>query len=322
MDQTFTITKKEFKIWRHVLADFLAVIFYSLLFLFVPFGVPILCYAGLTYSIDDIIMFSSTCVCLFCVFLFCVFPLVLFAALSEKIRLPISIKLADNFLVLGNNHEKQYNIHYSQCRYTVAFIHCFSGSLFKGTWSRGITLYVPKEFLEGFPRGIHDWGGNAPVYMSFHFPVETENVSDFCSFLNKRNCRQVPPPTSNQLLTHVFAPSLFLWVHLIIALFMVRQIGIYGVLGSIVIGMVSGLLLAASAIAKPYRKIEYIHQKRSIQFSIYAMIILSIGLPIYLWNTPQHIPELQPSVFTALFIVFLCYVESYLWRYCLSKREV
>ena len=237
-------------------------------------------------------------------------------ALREKKRLPIRMELTDHFFVLMNKKGKQWKIRYANSRYANSFVRCFFGNFSRGTWSRGITIYIPKEYLPGFPRGLGDVK-EYPPDMSFHFPVHSVNKPEIVSFLDRKNCRQIPPVSLNEMLLALFAPAFSLWIHVAAALLLYNQIGEYGVLGLVVIGMVSGMLAGSTAIAKPYRRIEYLRIKRPTKLNIYGLLALSIGCPIFLWSTQNAI---QPNLFAAVFVALLCYVESYLWIYCLLRQ--
>jgi hypothetical protein len=187
--------------------------------------------------------------------------------------------------------------------------------------SRGITIYIPPEHLDGFRRGFGENGNQAEL--SFHFPIDSENElkqskPEIVSFLESKNCRRIPPMSASKMLLSLFAPTLFIWTHVAAALLLREQIGEYGIIGLFLIGMASGMLVAYAAIVIPYTKIEYLRRRGYIIPCFFVFLVLPIGYPIYLWNTQQ---ALQPSLFAAIFVALLFYVESYLWIYCLLKHE-
>jgi len=230
--------------------------------------------------------------------------------------------LENKFIVLVDKKGQQWKVPYSECRHATGFVRCFlSSNIFHGTWTRGVTIYVPRELLKGFPRGLQDTGSNAPEEMAFHLPAQRKDIPEIVSFLEKRNCVSVSSPTSSELLTFIIAPTLFLWVHFAFAILLIDQIEIYGLICSMVIGIISGWIFATSFIAVPYQKKRYVFQKRVVFYSISALNAISVGFPFFVWNMLQDIPELQPSISSAVFIIVLCFIESFLWYYCLLIKR-
>jgi hypothetical protein len=322
MNTSLEIAKKNFKIWRHFAADILIFSVCFLCYAVLPLYVPMAGYFWLIHdSTEKLAEFLMIFVFLYFVFLLSFLVPCFLDVISDKMRLPIRMTLDNNFFVLMDKNGKPWKIRYANCRYTDSFVRCIFGSLFRGTWSRGITIYIPKEHLARFPRGFSDTT-NDPPNMSFHFPMNTEAKSEIISFLENKNCRRVPPIfLKNWLigtLIALFAPALFLWIHAAAIFFLYEQVGDYGAVGLFLIGLTSGVVVALSTIIKPYSKIEYLRRKKHIKIKIYVVIALSIGCPIYFWITQN---EMQPNVFTAVFITLLCYVESYLWTYCLLRQE-
>ena len=322
MNTTFRITKKDFKIWRYLVTGYLLACLGCFWLLFVPFGVPALYYlefvGGDTKMIAQIV---SECPRFFIAILIAGFPIpLLIAAFCAKARLPSTIKF-DRTLVFNGKKGKQWKVPYSKCRFTTAFVRqLISNGLFRGIWFRGITIYVPGKFLQGMSESTDRAGNRAPADMVFYILIKSKDIPEMVAFL-ERKCGRLPSPTLGQLLTFVFAPSLFVWGHFAITLPLINQIGNYGVIGSMGIGIISGIFLATSAVAKPYRKIEYVQRKWFITLNLCGMVAVSVGLPFYLWCNPSSTSGLQPTVLGAFFVVFLCFVEAYFWRYCLLKGE-
>jgi len=319
MKETFVITRKDFKIWRYFFAQFLMIIHVLLCFILIPLSVPYIAYFGLSLTSKDI---TTGIALVLLVFFSCSIPL-LITAIFEKNRFPVGIMLKNKFIVFSDKNGKQWNIRYSECRHTTAFVHCIlsGGSQFWGTWAHGIVIYAPRVFLKGFPVGLYETGANAPLDKAFYLPAPSKDIPEIVAFLEKRKCVSVPSPTLSQLLTYVFAPTLFLWVHFAIAQLLIHQIGIYGFICSMSIGGISGIIFATSFVAKPYRKKAYVLEKRLTFYHICTMNALSIGLPIFLWNMPHGIPELRPSIVEAIFIILLCCAESFLWYYCVVIKR-
>jgi hypothetical protein len=323
MNISLEITKKSFNVLWNVFADIAIHCVVFLCYCVLPIFVPMAGYFALirndTGKITGLLfypgLFFLLCLLLF-VFAFSFFLI----ALYEKTRLPIRLKLTDkNFFILIVKKGTQWKIRYANCRFADSFFSLFFGRLFRGTMARGITFYIPKEHLDGFPRGFDDIYKDHPPNMSLHFPIDSANNPEVVSFLESKNCRRIPPMSINKILLVLFAPALFLWIHAAVALLLHKHIGAYGIYGLSVIGLVSGILVALSAFTKPYSKIEYLRRKSYTKIKIGMMIAFFIGLPIYLWIT--QLPERHPSLFDAVFVASLCYVESYLWSYCLLKRE-
>ena len=323
MDKTFTITRRDFKIWRHFLAGYLMICLGCFWFFFLPFGVPAWCYVELMGKDTGIIAreLSELPGYSFSVLLVA-FPIPLFImAVCEKAKLPITIKFVE-CVVLEDKKGKTWKIPYSKCRCSTAFAHyCALTGFFMGTWVRGITIYIPREYLKGFSGNTGHANDNGPADEAFHIPVSSENQSEVVSFLERKRCKLLPRPTLSRLLAFVFAPMLFVWSHFAVALPLMNQIGNYGVIGAMIVGIISGTIVAVSAVAKPYRKIEHVRRKLSVMFGLYGLISPAIIVPIYLWCHPLETPELLPNVFGAVFVFFFFYGESYLWRYCLLKKE-
>lgn len=319
MNISLEIARKKFKIRRNVLADVFIFSIGYLCYFVLPFGVPIAGYMGLIRNDTEKFSGELSGLLVFYLLLLFMFAVVFFLlAVLEKMRLPIRMKLTDSgSFILMDKKGRQWKIRYANCRYACDFFRCFFGDFCRGTWSRGITIYVPKEYLNEFPRKFGDFK-DYPTDLSFHFPVTSENKLEIVSFLENKHCRKVPPLSLNKMLVILFAPTMSLWIHAIAAGLLHKQIGEYGVIGLIVIGMVSGILLACSTVTKPYRKIEYLRNRYTAKLSVYAMIALSIGCPIFLWSTQNKI---QPSFWGVVFIALLCYAESYLWIYCLLRHE-
>jgi hypothetical protein len=323
MNITLEISKKHFKIWRQVFADILIIHVGFLFFFVLPFCLPMAGYVVLFSNNPEHFVGELQGMFVLYFFLFFMGTIAFFlVALRERTRLPICMQLTDkNFFVLMDKTGTQWKIRYASCRFADSFVRCFIGSYFGKTMSRGITIYIPPEHLDGFRRGFGENGNQAEL--SFHFPIDSENEQEqgkqeIVSFLESKNCRRIPPVSANKMLLFLFSPAVLFWIHGAAALLLHEQIGDYGVFGLVLVGIGSGTVVAYAAITIPYTKIEYLRRKGYVTLCIRMLIALSIGCPIYLWNIQQ---ALQPSLFVAVLVALLFYVESYLWIYCLLKHE-
>lgn len=321
----FKIEKRDFKLRWHFLSD---VLMFSVgcLWFSLPPCVLILGYHILISGNYEHRMLG-TGLAVFLVMAFIYTLPCLLIAVWEKNRLPVSMELSDKGIVLRDKQDRTWKVRYSDCRCATDFGHAFMANFFRGTWVQGITIYVPKDKLEGFPKGIYDTKDHPPD-RAFHFPTNAGEKTEAVALLESRRCRLIPAVNLLRFFVAFWAPTVFLLIHVAGAWLLFREIAIrtdqpvslYGIFGTSMLGLATGIAIASALVGRPLQKIDSLYAKRTVTFGMYGIIIFTIGLPIYLWNTPNA-GDLRPDFFAAAFVTVLCFAESYLWKRCYLKHE-
>ena len=235
-----------FRILRYVVAELFAMNLFLLWLLLFPFVLPISVWQGVfrdNWGGVWPIYFGVSCYMSLVVFIPCIV-----IGVCEKRRIPLTFEFSRGSVLISNTRGRRTRVPVSMCVYTENLFYCFFNSLFKGTWRRGVTIYVPKKELRNIPLGFWGWG-DFPFYLGFHLSMNDAERRKLIDLLNSLQCRRIQRQPYD-LFWIVFGPSIFLWGDIIVALLLSVLLGPLGPLVFLCCGICGFALGMAFALTK------------------------------------------------------------------------